>query len=496
MFDQIKLDKTDRTFYSMPKKNIIKGRPDYYLTPTRDFTRYVKDCEGKYWNKETSFDWSQDVKENLYENVESLNYEELYRISFLVLPMIQESIRNKIEDIKEGSFLFSEDALKDLSDCIGPRPLNESVDSILRLYAPLQEKRLLVRTLNDKLDILQNELMDLTELKRLGMIKIGVEAKYIESDSQRNELDSLLHTKSVEVDQTLRKYKYQKAEYKAELKELKNSVRAEQLKKEPFLLNALERTEAFIEGILKEKELPKDSKDLDVLRDLIVKRQLRGLKDIANHALVVEQSAIAPLTMGIVHYKRYREIQEALTTFINDEAKHSATFRRFLAEKLNAKEFISSQLIEGAKKYMWVARYAPGVGMFLAVIIEAIGASYLEFFSRDEIMPDKLFRNISKTISVNDETRHMDLCVEIYNELFRTGSKWERIRNNLALKRIMKSVYGDKHDDHHLIQAFKSFGVESDLLYNHVLTCLSQQLSRIGVYVTSEKLMKYIVRTN
>jgi hypothetical protein len=227
---------------------------------------------------------------------------------------------------------------------------------------------------------------------------------------------------------------------------------------------------------------------------LILKRQLRGLKDIANHALVVEQSAIAPLTMGIIHYKRHREIQEAMTTFINDEAKHSATFRRFLAEKLEAKEFISALLIRGANRYMWLARFMPGMGLFLAVIVEAIGAAYLEFFGKEEYMPDSLFRSICKTISERDEKRHMDLCVDMYNELFRKGHKWERYRNNLALKVMMKSVYGDKTEDHHLIQAFRAFGVESETLYRHIVVRLSEQLARISLYVEPEKLLEFIGR--
>jgi hypothetical protein len=207
----------------------------------------------------------------------------------------------------------------------------------------------------------------------------------------------------------------------------------------------------------------------------------------------VEQSAIAPLTMGIIHYKRYREIQEAMTTFINDEAKHSATFRRFLVEKLEAKEYVSSILIRGATRYMWLARFMPATGMFLAVIVEAIGAAYLEFFANEKYMPDILFRKICQTISIQDETRHMDLCVAMYNELFREGTKWERIRNETALKVIMKSVYGDKTDDHHLIQAFRAFGVESDTLYRHIVTRLSQQLARVSIYVSPEKLLKIIL---
>ena len=48
-----------------PHKNVIKGRPDYYITPTRDFTQYTRDSEEKYWRKETKFDWNQNVRDNL-----------------------------------------------------------------------------------------------------------------------------------------------------------------------------------------------------------------------------------------------------------------------------------------------------------------------------------------------------------------------------------------------------------------------------------------------
>lgn len=50
------------------RKNNIKGLPDYCLSPTRDFTQYTKDSEEKYWNKETAFDWHQNVRDNLKKN--------------------------------------------------------------------------------------------------------------------------------------------------------------------------------------------------------------------------------------------------------------------------------------------------------------------------------------------------------------------------------------------------------------------------------------------
>ena len=176
----------------------------------------------------------------------------------------------------------------------------------------------------------------------------------------------------------------------------------------------------------------------------------------------------------------------------NDEAKHSATFRRFLVEKLGAREYISPILIKGSNRYMWLARFMPGTGLFLAVIVEAIGAAYLEFFGNENYMPDALFCSICKTISTQDETRHMDLCVAMYNELFRKGNKVERFRNYVSLKRMMKAVYGNKTEDHHLIQAFRAFGVESGILYQHIFNRLSQQLARISIYIDPEKLFSFI----
>jgi hypothetical protein len=180
-----------------------------------------------------------------------------------------------------------------------------------------------------------------------------------------------------------------------------------------------------------------------------------------------------------------------MTTFINDEAKHSATFRRFLADKLEAKEFISADLIKGANRYMWIARIMPSAGLFLAVIVEAMGAAYLEFFGKKEYMPENLFRSICKKISEQDETRHINLCVDMYNELFREGNRWERIRNDMTLKMMMKND-SDKNEDHPLIQAFRAFGVESEILYHHIVNRLSEHLARISLYVEPEKLLEYI----
>lgn len=467
-----------------------KGRPDYYITPTRDFTKYTKDCAEKFWSKETAFDWNQSVPGNLREHLERLNSGDLSRIAFMALPMVGETIERKILQIREKQLPDEEDALKDIGECL---PFDRTaIHQALQIRSPLKSLELSVSKLKDQLEILQGEALDLREQQRLGLFRKGVMVKHLETAAEKEQQNQEFSVLTAQINQVEKEYKQLKAQYDIEAKQLKTQNREKLHSIARQILIDLEDTQKLLQQTLRSKNLPADHDDLSRLKDLILKRQIRGLKDIANHALVVEQSAIAPLTMGIIHYKRHREIQEAMTTFINDEAKHSATFRRFLAEKLEAREFISDKLIKGANRYMWIARFLPGTGMFLAVIVEAIGAASLEFFGKKEYMPDNLFCSICKIITDQDETRHLDLCVDMYNELFRKGRRWEVFLNNLILKVMMKSVYGDKTKDHRLIQAFRAFGVESDSLYKHVTGRVSQQLSRISMYVEPEKLLRFM----
>jgi hypothetical protein len=183
-----------------------------------------------------------------------------------------------------------------------------------------------------------------------------------------------------EINQRQGKIQQLKTQGGSEEKQLKTTIQGELRSIEKHVLIGLEATKDLVRLTVKNHCLPDDPEEFSRLKELVLKRQLRGLKAIANQALVVEQSAIAPLTMGIIHYKRHREIQEAMTASINDEAKHSATFRRFLAENPEAKEFVSEKRIIDADRYMKIARFLPGAGLFLAVIVEAIGAAVLAFF--------------------------------------------------------------------------------------------------------------------
>lgn len=387
---------------------------------------------------------------------------------------------------------MEEDALKDVAECIPSD--STTVHQALLIQLPLKNLQASYSKIKDDLEILRREWLDLREQQRLGFFRNGTEVKHLETDGERYKQTVEVAGLTDQRNKLRSEYQQHQAKYKAEARRLQTKISIEFKPIIPKLLADLEETRCLLQRIIQNNNLPTDPKDISRLKDLILKRQLHGLKDIANHALVVEQSAIAPLTMGIIHYKRHREIQEAMTTFINDEAKHSATFRRFLVEKLGAREYISPTLIKGANRYMWLARFMPGAGLFLAVIVEAIGAAYLEFFGNEKYMPDKLFCSICKTISVQDESRHMDLCVAMYNELFRKGNSIERFRNKIALKTMMKAVYGDKTEDHHLIQAFRAFGVESEILYQQIFSRLSQQLARISLYIEPEKLISFIGR--
>lgn len=99
-------------------KSIIKGRPDYYITPTHDFTQYTKDSEQKYYTKDSKFDWSQNILDNLKEHLANLERQEFSKILFLVLPMVAESVERRLVQIREAHLPLEEDALKDIAECV------------------------------------------------------------------------------------------------------------------------------------------------------------------------------------------------------------------------------------------------------------------------------------------------------------------------------------------------------------------------------------------
>ena len=460
-----------------------KERLHYYITPTHDFTQYTKDYEEKYWSQDTAFDWQQSVPENLQAHLERLDPAEFARIARLALPLVDEATSRRIADIRRSGLPCDRDALKAIGECIlSDRP---AVEHALASLSPLQQLDAPRLQAADQLALLKRELRELREQQRVGLFKSGTQVRRRTTEAESREQAEQLAALVERVREAERSLKQSGARGSAERVRVEARIRTE--------LDALEPQ--VLADLLEARELVRDGLDATVrpgVRDLVWKRQLRGLKDIANHALVVEQSAIAPLTMGVIHYKRRREIQQAMTTFVNDEAKHSAVFRRFMAQKLDAKEHIPDAVITGSERYMWLAKFMPSGGVFLAVIVEAIGAAFLEFFGEEQNMPDPLFRSICGTIAGRDEKRHMDLCAATYNELYRTGSRWERLRNHMALRVMMKAAYGDKNEDHALLQACRAFGIDSSRPYQHVAGCLSAQLQRIGMYVPPEVLLGFM----
>jgi hypothetical protein len=467
-----------------------KELPDYYLAPTRDFTQFTRDYEEKYWSRDTAFDWGQSVEGNLKAHLVGLSEAEFLRIARLALQLVDQNLEQHIAQVAEQGLPLDEDALKSLA---GSLPFDrDAIRQALAVYAPLERVELPVAELQDQLVILERQRLELREQKRLRLFRNEAALKRLETDGERQDQARQLSLLEEQTDRAGRRLKQSRVEGSAERGRLRAVIRVELAGIAPRVLNDLVETRQLVRQTLEAGTLPADPADRERLLDLVLKRQLRALTDIANHAIVVEQSAIAPLTMGIIHYRRRREIQEAMTTFVHDEAKHSAVFRRFMAEKMGAKERIPEAIVKGGERYLWIARLMPSGAVFLAVAVEAIGGAFLEFFAKNEHMPDPLFRRICQLIAERDEKRHQELCSATYNELYRTGSRWENLRNRVALRELLRAAYGDKTEDHHLIQACRAFGLESDALYRFVAGNLSKQLETIGMHVPWDSLLEFL----
>ncbi|TFG53021.1 MAG: hypothetical protein E4H37_04385 [Gemmatimonadales bacterium] len=467
-----------------------KEWPDYYIAPTRDFTQFTADFEQQYWSRDTAFDWSQSVEANLRLHLTNLPDAEFVRVAALALPLVGQALTEHIYEVERSGLPLDEDALRAIAGCL-PADRTAISQALLRL-APFERVGLPVAELKDQLVILDRQLFELREEQRIQVFRTDEGLKRLETKEEKGEQRRQVAALADQQGRVRQALKRARAETRRERQQLGEAVREELSAIAPQVLVDLFETRAFVQrfhGVgIGSAGTPLRGR----LEELVLKRQLRALTDIANHALVVEQSAIAPLTMGIVHYRRRREIQEAMTTFAHDEAKHSAVFRRFMAEKMRAKERIPRAVISGGERYLWIARVMPSGAVFLAVIIEAIGGAFLEFFAQNENMPDPLFRGICRVIAERDEKRHQELCAATYNELYRTGGWWEALRNRVALRGLLQAAYGDKTEDHQLIQACRAFGLESDTLYRYVASNLSQQLEAVGMSVSWDSLMKFL----
>jgi hypothetical protein len=463
--------------------------PDYYIAPTLDFTRYTRDYEAKYWSKDTAFDWSLSVPDQLAAHLARLPAGERQRVVLFALPLVESGL---IQALAQTALPRSRDGLRALAELLPGD--SETVRAALDAQAPLEELALPLARLRDRLVILERRILELREAQRAGIYRDGGHMASVATPAERRGQAARLAASETEARQVRRTLRDTSAELAAERRRLVTEIGTTLDRLAPRVRAELAETQRLVAGTLRSGLLPADRAAHDCVCELVRNRQLHALKDIANHAVVVEQSAIAPLTMGIIHYKRRREIQEAMTTFVNDEAKHSAVFRRYMAEKLAATERIPQAIIKGGDRYLWLARVLPSGAIFLAVVVEAIGAGFLEFFGEERHMPEPLFRNICRTIAERDERRHVELCAATYNELYRRGTRWERLRNAVGLRMVLTAAYGDKSEDHYLIQACRAFGLPSSTMYRHVLGRLSRELARVGVYVPPEQFFRMLPR--
>lgn len=469
-----------------------RGRelPDHYITPTRDFTAFTRDYEQKYWCRDTAFDWTCSVEESLRAHLLALDDRKFHRIARLALPIVAQELDRHMGQVERDGLPMDDDGLKAIGVSLTADA--RAIHQALEACAPLERLELPAVELRDQLAILERQALELREQRRLGLFRTDEGLRRLEGGAEREAQRRQLACLTQETARVRRELQRAHTTGRAERERLVALLRTELAMLAPRVLADLAATRGLVLQTLDAGALPTDPVARDVLRDLVLKRQVRALTDIANHALVVEQSAIAPLTMGIIHFRRRREIQEAMTTFAHDEAKHSAVFRRFMAEKMRAKERVPEAVIRGSERYLWIARLMPSGAMFLAVVVEAIGGAFLEFFASNDHMPDPLFRRICQLIAERDERRHQELCSATYNELYRTRSRWEHLRNQIALRELLRAAYGDKTEDHQLIQACRAFGLESDTLYRFVAGRLSKQLETVGMCVSWDSLLAFL----
>ncbi len=232
-----------------------KGCPDYYITPTRDFTKYTKDCAEKYWSKETAFDWNQSVPGNLREHLEKLNKEEFIKIALMALPMVKEILERKILQIRKKQLPVEEDALKDIGECI---PFDRTtIHHALLIRSPLKSLELRLSKLKDQLEILQVELLDLREQQRLGLVRKGIKVKHLETEAEQQEQSSELSRLANQINQVQGEYEQLKVQYEIQATQLKTQIREKLHSIEHHVLVDLEETRKLLQQTLQSKNLPK-----------------------------------------------------------------------------------------------------------------------------------------------------------------------------------------------------------------------------------------------
>lgn len=237
---------------------------------------------------------------------------------------------------------------------------------------------------------------------------------------------------------------------------------------------------------IKTRGVPQDPAKREALINILTEKQFEALRDVANHALTAEQLAVAPLSIGIISQRRRPRIQEALTTFVADEAKHSSVFERYMREKLGGEIRVNSDNVQKFDAFRHLARIMPAASVFLALSVETVGGSFFEFFA--DHSPEPLFKEMCTRIAKRDEIRHMAICRDLYNELYRRDAektpwrkRWEDFRNKMAMKAIAREVYGQQAaKDHYLMRATAILGLDPNDLLRYIAKRVQEEFSQIG----------------
>ncbi|MCB0642402.1 MAG: hypothetical protein KDC44_12215, partial [Phaeodactylibacter sp.] len=91
------------------------------------------------------------------EHLNGLSPEAFTRVTFMVLPMIEEKLNDKIEHLQKKQLPTQADPLKDIDECL---PFDKStIRQALELLSPLKQLQAFVAELEDRQEILQSELL-------------------------------------------------------------------------------------------------------------------------------------------------------------------------------------------------------------------------------------------------------------------------------------------------------------------------------------------------
>src|SRR6266516_102396 len=192
-----------------PRVTHAKERPEYYITPTHDFTQYTKDYEEKYWSQDTAFDWQQSVSENLKAHLGRVSPDEFARVARLALPLVDEALGRRIREIRQFGLPLAEDALKAIRECtLSDR---STMDRVLAIQEPLEQLQSAAARVRDRLAVLKRERLELQGLQRLGLVKNATQVQRRATEAEGREQAAQLSSLTDQIDRMERALKQAQA---------------------------------------------------------------------------------------------------------------------------------------------------------------------------------------------------------------------------------------------------------------------------------------------